>query len=59
MTMDFKPANDALLAGLKPGAAIAFEFVERSPGRMGDHEDRAAQRMPPAPTPSLPAHQGH
>ena len=32
MTMDFKPANSALLADLKPGAAIAFEFVERSPG---------------------------
>jgi Cu(I)/Ag(I) efflux system membrane fusion protein len=32
MTMDFKAANDSLLAGLKPGTAIAFEFVERSPG---------------------------
>ena len=32
MTMDFKSANDALVAGLKPGAIIAFEFVERSPG---------------------------
>jgi RND family efflux transporter MFP subunit len=32
MTMDFKPANSALLADLKPGAGIAFEFVERSPG---------------------------
>jgi Cu(I)/Ag(I) efflux system membrane fusion protein len=32
MTMDFKVANDAVLAGLKPGAAIAFEFVERTPG---------------------------
>jgi len=32
MTMDFIPANDTLLAGLKPGAVIAFEFVERSPG---------------------------
>jgi RND family efflux transporter MFP subunit len=32
MTMDFKAANDTLLAGLKPGTAIAFEFVERSPG---------------------------
>jgi RND family efflux transporter MFP subunit len=32
MTMDFKPANSALLADLKPGAAIAFEFLERSPG---------------------------
>jgi RND family efflux transporter MFP subunit len=32
MTMDFKAANDALLAGLKPGSGIAFEFVERAPG---------------------------
>jgi Cu/Ag efflux protein CusF len=32
MTMDFKTANSALLAGLKPGNGIAFEFVERSPG---------------------------
>jgi Cu(I)/Ag(I) efflux system membrane fusion protein len=32
MTMDFKAANGALMADLKPGAAIAFEFVERAPG---------------------------
>jgi membrane fusion protein, copper/silver efflux system len=32
MTMDFIAANAALLAEMKPGAAIAFEFVERSPG---------------------------
>lgn len=32
MTMEFKLANDALLQGLKPGAAVAFEFVERQPG---------------------------
>ncbi len=32
MTMDFKAANSALLADLKPGSGIAFEFVERSPG---------------------------
>ena len=32
MTMDFQAANPSLLAGLKPGAAIAFEFVERKPG---------------------------
>jgi RND family efflux transporter MFP subunit len=32
MTMDFKTANSALLADLKPGNGIAFEFVERSPG---------------------------
>ncbi len=32
MTMDFTAANSALLADLKPGAGIAFEFVERAPG---------------------------
>ena len=32
MTMGFKVANAALLQGLKPGAAVAFEFVERQPG---------------------------
>jgi Cu(I)/Ag(I) efflux system membrane fusion protein len=32
MTMEFVPANPALLAGLKPGTPIAFEFVERQPG---------------------------
>ena len=32
MTMDFAVANPSLLAGLKPGAAVDFEFVERKPG---------------------------
>jgi Cu(I)/Ag(I) efflux system membrane fusion protein len=32
MTMEFKVANAALLKGLKPGAKVAFEFVERAPG---------------------------
>lgn len=32
MTMEFKLANDALQKDIKPGAAIAFEFVERQPG---------------------------
>jgi Cu/Ag efflux protein CusF len=32
MTMNFKAANSALVAGLQPGSGIAFEFVERSPG---------------------------
>jgi Cu/Ag efflux protein CusF len=30
--MEFKVANAALLKGLKPGAKVAFEFVERAPG---------------------------
>jgi len=32
MTMEFKVANAALLKDLKPGAQVAFEFVERQPG---------------------------
>ena len=32
MTMEFKAANDALMKDLKPGAKVAFEFVERQPG---------------------------
>jgi RND family efflux transporter MFP subunit len=32
MTMEFEPANAALFADIKPGTAIAFEFVERKPG---------------------------
>jgi Cu(I)/Ag(I) efflux system membrane fusion protein len=32
MTMEFKVANEALLKDLKPGAQVAFEFVERQPG---------------------------
>lgn len=32
MTMDFTLANSALLKDLKPGAPIAFEFVERGKG---------------------------
>jgi len=32
MTMEFKVANEALVKGLKPGARIDFEFVERGSG---------------------------
>lgn len=32
MTMEFVPANAALIADVKPGSAISFEFVERKPG---------------------------
>ncbi len=32
MTMEFVPANPALVEKLKPGTPIAFEFVERKPG---------------------------
>ncbi|MBI2277151.1 MAG: efflux RND transporter periplasmic adaptor subunit [Dechloromonas sp.] len=32
MKMDFVVANPSLVAGVTPGTAIAFEFVERQPG---------------------------
>ena len=32
MKMDFVLANPSLVAGVKPGAAIGFEFVERGQG---------------------------
>ena len=32
MTMDFALANSSLAAGIKPGSAISFEIVERTPG---------------------------
>lgn len=32
MSMEFLVAHPALLAGLKPGAVVSFEFVERKPG---------------------------
>ena len=32
MTMEFTLANSALIGTLKPGATVAFTFVERKPG---------------------------
>jgi membrane fusion protein, copper/silver efflux system len=32
MTMDFELANSSLTAGIKPGSAVSFEIVERTPG---------------------------
>ncbi|MEW6163947.1 MAG: efflux RND transporter periplasmic adaptor subunit [Pseudomonadota bacterium] len=32
MTMEFAPANPALVEKIRPGAPVAFEFVERKPG---------------------------
>ncbi len=58
MTMDFKAANSALLAGLQPGSGIAFEFVERSPGEWvitTITPRREAVRADTKPA----AHQGH
>ncbi len=55
MTMEFKAANATLLKGLKPGAAVAFEFVERQPG-----EWVITRIMPAAGQPVRPeSHSGH
>ena len=32
MTMDFALANSSLTSGIKPGSAVSFEIVERTPG---------------------------
>ncbi|HWI82934.1 efflux RND transporter periplasmic adaptor subunit [Ramlibacter sp.] len=56
MTMEFKAANPALLQGLKPGAAVSFEFVERQPGEW------VVTSITPAPAPQAAAgksHSGH
>jgi membrane fusion protein, copper/silver efflux system len=49
MTMEFKVANRSLLAGLKPGTTLSFEFVERQPGEW------VVTRV----TPAANAHSGH
>ena len=56
MTMEFKAANAALLAGLKPGQKVSFEFVERQPGEYVVTAIGAAPRTGgAAPAPAKPA----
>ncbi len=57
MTMDFNLANEALLAGLKRGAPIAFEFVERAPGEWVI--TRITPRNTAGPDAKPATHQGH
>ena len=62
MTMDFKLANPALLASIKRGQAVRFEFVERAPGEYVVTALSAASALPAA-APATPAraasHSGH
>ncbi|MFZ5464297.1 MAG: efflux RND transporter periplasmic adaptor subunit [Pseudomonadota bacterium] len=53
MTMNFKVANEALLAGVKPGMAVAFEFVERAPGEW------VVTRIEPRAQSGASEHKGH
>ncbi|WP_374246070.1 efflux RND transporter periplasmic adaptor subunit [Zoogloea sp.] len=50
MTMEFKLASPSLRAGLKPGAKIAFDFVEQAPGEWTVTAIRPAAATPPAHT---------
>ncbi|MBE0546780.1 MAG: efflux RND transporter periplasmic adaptor subunit [Rubrivivax sp.] len=66
MTMEFKAANAALLAGLKPGQAVDFEFVERQAGEYVVTAIKAvpgtatpAVKPPPAPAAAPGTHSGH
>ena len=57
MTMEFKFANEGLLKGLKPGARIDFEFVERG---QGEWVITAVKPLPSNPgAASTNAHAGH
>jgi RND family efflux transporter MFP subunit len=61
MVMDFRLANRALMKDLKPGARIAFEFVERD---KGEWVITAVDASPPAAARAVPAsaakpHSGH
>ena len=57
MTMEFNVADADLLKGLKPGAAVDFEFVERGPGEwvITSIKPLAKGRASPAADP----HAGH
>ena len=63
MTMEFAVANPSLLAGLKPGTPITFEFVERQPGEwvITRVTTKAAAKVPAQPASSVGPgnHAGH
>ena len=61
MTMDFKAANASLLKDLRPGAKVAFEFVERQSGEwvITSVKSVAATNAPAMPASATNAHAGH
>ena len=58
MNMEFKVANPSLLTGLAAGKAVAFEFVERSPGEWVITKVTPAGGTPASAAASKP-HEGH
>lgn len=59
MSMEFKVANSGLLAGLKPGAAVSFEFVERGQGDWVITSIKPSAQPAPKPRGGHDPHAGH
>jgi Cu(I)/Ag(I) efflux system membrane fusion protein len=59
MTMDFALANASLVAGMKPGTAVAFEFVERKPGEWVITSVKPGATTAKGPVAPAEAHKGH
>lgn len=61
MSMEFTVANGSLLQGLKPGSAVAIEFVERQPGEwvITAVKRLATGKAPVTPAAGVNPHAGH
>ncbi|WP_274427193.1 copper-binding protein [Alicycliphilus denitrificans] len=53
MSMEFRVSNNGLLEGIKPGALVAFEFVERGQGEW------VITSVKPVGSAAANAHTGH
>ncbi len=61
MTMEFKLANESLMQGLKPGAMVAVDFVERGQGEwvITSVKPMVMDKAAVAPAPAANPHTGH
>lgn len=59
MSMEFKVANSGLLAGLKPGTAVSFEFVERGQGEWVITSIKSLAQPAANPQAEASPHAGH
>jgi hypothetical protein len=56
MTMEFKPPKEGLPAGIRPGSAISFDFVQTP---KGEFEITAMRPQGGANAPAAGTHKGH